>query len=865
MAPATTSPPGTLVLDPPALQRRAVELLAAVDEDGKRAAERVAAAEAHVRLVVLGAARDKELKLLDRAIDLDPYRADAYFLAALASHREGLFGAALERYEQAVALDPTNVSYRFHCGFGFLDAARRPWLADEDATELAEAAAEQLEAALDLDPSHKPAALGAIEAAIYGKATRLRDSITRVFSRVEPEEALRPAVTRLLYQAIFAFRVGKAKNVDQKNRKTMDEIAAVARRWLDVFRGDAALGGVIAAASAKCETAEEICEHVADHARAIPDVRVLRLLLRERLADVADPKQRLALFEGAMARIPALDGIAHDYLQMLHLVAKRAAAEGDVAAAREAWTRCLELDPDNPATTQNLLRLALHEGDRGRAAELTDKLLDLWGLYAELSPRADVVLSRAAARARLAMDEDFVRILDNLGQEKRPTAAAVLDIVRRWLRAQALARLAAEPSLPEQNGAALARALLTGDADAVHRAAMEVLALPVRQKAPVAYFLLGVPKDAADDVILKAREEWRERIVRELANAREAGVPAEPLERYIERASEVTQALVDPAARAAYDAGTCPTAQAEIYRHHTETYRQLVEVATAVEDDDHAARARLADLLASVPDPMRKPYLAVALKDEGWIAVSLRRVRFGGYLEKGWKLLADGAVAAALEIAFKRLADVEAAELSGTHRLRARAVLSDTSRDLWQAVETARGHIQAGLRAAHWSDNPQGIQELRMLAGTDPQHMVQTEAAERAFDLLGKDHSRDALHVLWSAYAGNRGRKISNERPAARIFLSLKPQGTGFYAFGVARALRENVISWYNAVHPTTYNELAWAKQSAMSVTHTAMGWAQYALEHIADDPLRSQVAQPIAQALSRLLGQLQNDARTLT
>ncbi len=214
-------------------------------------------------------------------------------MAALTSHRQGRLAEALERYEQSAALAPKNAEIRFHCGFGFLDAARCPSLPDDDAAELAEVAGEHFEATLAIEPGHAAAALGAIESALYGKATKLRDALPGLFARVAPAEALRPAVTRLLYQAIFAFRVGKAKGVDQKNKKTMADVADVARRWLDAFPSDPALAGIADATVAKCESAEEICARVAEHARLIPDVRVLRMLLRERLADVADTSQRL--------------------------------------------------------------------------------------------------------------------------------------------------------------------------------------------------------------------------------------------------------------------------------------------------------------------------------------------------------------------------------------------------------------------------------------------------------------------------------------------------------------------------------------------------------------------------------------------
>ncbi|WP_437727557.1 hypothetical protein [Sorangium sp. So ce861] len=856
-----------LVLDPLTLQRRATELLAAVDVDPTRAAERIAVAEAHVRLIVLGAERDRASQLLERAIELDPYRADAYLLAALARHREGLLDAALERYEQAVSLDPTRVTLRLHCGFGFLDAARRRSLSDEDAAELADVAAEHFEAALELDPTHVPAALGAIESAIYGKATRLRDSLSRVFSRVAPAEVHLRTMTRLLYQAIFAFRVGKAKGVDEKNKKTMGEIAAIARGWLAAFPSDRGLEGVIAAAAAKCETAVELCERVGEYARAIPDVRILRLLLRERLADVADPKRRLELFEGVMARIPALDGIAHDYLQLMHLVAKRAAAEGNLAAAQAAWTRCETLDPDNPATTQNLLRLALHTGDTRRAAALDRRLSELWAVYAELSPRADVVLSSAAARAQLEVAAEFDGIVQQLHKDgPRPRAQQLIQLVRRWTHAQALARLAAEPALLRDSGATAAAvaALLGGDPGRAHEAALDVLAEPVQGQPPVAYHVLRIPKDAPDELVLFARDDLRERLTRELRQAREAGLPLAPIERFIERATDAIRALTARASRAAYDAATCPAPQAEMYRLHARGYQQLVELAATIhEDDDVSPRERLVSLLRGIPDPIRKPYLAVSWRDEDWVKVMLLRVHFGGVLLNGWQLLKGGETEAVITQCATTLAG--ASGLAAFHRLYALAAFADSRLSPWEAADKVREHAEAAIRSAHWTDPPQGLDEMRQLFSQPLGRIAQHIAARQALDLLESERSGHALRLLFKVYEGHRHKPAPSPTPAAGMFADLTPSGTGFYAFAVARAIRDSVIGWFSASLLQSYEDLTRNKKTARDLTQAAVIWAKYSAQNIGADALRGEEAAQSRPAIIKLLAQLENDDATLS
>jgi len=501
---AATAP--TLALDKATLQRRSLELLARVDADPRAAAERIAAAEAHLRLVVTGASRDQALRLLERAFSLDPYRADIAFAYAVELLRTAQLAAAIEHFDHAAMLAPKDARVRFHRGYALLLAMRESGTGDfaEDAQADFEAAIAEYGA---------PAALGAIEAALYGKTKPLRDGIAKMFARVAPSEEHRAAIARLLYQAIFAFGVGKAKNVDKSNEKTMAEITDVANAWLAAFPNDRVLAGVVAAARAKRDSAEQICEKVAEYARAIPDVRILRLLLRERLADVAEPSRRLELFEAAMAKIPPIDGIAQDYLQLVHLVAKRAVALGDLDGARAAWQSCLARDADNPATVHNLLRLAEHTKD-AKAPALREKLGELWAIYARYSPRADRTYARIAAEIAVDVQRDLDALRDRLRKnEGSPSNDAIEDLLHRMVRAHALARAGADESVRATHPEILAKlvALATPAADSFADA-LRVLATPLPDQPATAYAYYGVPKDVPEDVLEKAiadaREKW---------------------------------------------------------------------------------------------------------------------------------------------------------------------------------------------------------------------------------------------------------------------------------------------------------------------------------------------------------------------
>ncbi len=567
-----------LVRDPAALTARASELTAQLVQSPRSVRERAAAAEAYVRLASTAEGANA-IEHLSRARDLDPYRADIYLLLGVQLQRDGARQAALQHYDHAVLLAPADVRIRSHRAYALLDAAR---IAHDP--DLAAAAGDDFERILGTAPEHPGALIGAVEALLYGKAKQRRNGLAAALARVPPSEALRDAMTRLLYQSVFSFGVGRKKSVDKKNRASMTEIARVAGRWLQAFPGDPALVGVVAATSAKCETAEGICANIASYARDIPDVRIVRLLLRERLADVSDPTRRLELFEGAMEQIPDLDGIAQDYLQLIHLVAKRAAAVGDAHTAAAGWRRCLDRDPNNPGAIDNLLRLAELEGDDDAARELRQRRNELWRIYARFSPRADLVFQRAAAELWAEFDRRVEAVVET--PDALVTAADVYALALRLLRASALGRIGADPEAMASTTADTREQLLDlerSDADA-YTSAFAVLTTLVPPNLPVAYAYLECAKDAPEDVLAEARDGRRADLLDEASD--DASPRGVACGEFLARFDHVTAVLFDPQTREEYDRTTCDARLAELYRGHFDRLHSLGKLLLAVSDPD---------------------------------------------------------------------------------------------------------------------------------------------------------------------------------------------------------------------------------------------------------------------------------------
>ncbi|MFT3767161.1 MAG: hypothetical protein QM820_16815 [Minicystis sp.] len=474
------------------------------------------------------------------------------------------------------------------------------------------------------------------------------------------------------------------------------------------------------------------------------------------------------------------------------------------------------------------------------------------------------MLSRAAARSQATVEAELTALMDRFEkEEKRPTTAELTELVHRWARAQALARLAVEPGRPEDD-APLARTLLAGARADVFAAAGKVLDRPLGWEPPVAYAFFGVPKDATEETLARAGEAFRDQIARIIAEEQKTGGSVAMFEELLDRAAKSTAVLFDATTRAAYDASTCPTPRAEMYRRHTIGYVRIVELsAGAAEEDDPRDRAALATMLAEIPAPIRRMYLPTSIRNDDWVKVMLLRARYSGTIARGWKLLNEGEGSAVVDLCRGELAG--ARELCSFHRLRAFALLADGRVTVWEAAEGARQEAQAALRCVHWTDPTPGVMEIRNVANLSTAALAQHGAAERALKLVGQDLTRDAILTLWSAYPGHEKKRPQNYSPAGRHFDGLAPRGGGFYAFATARALRANVITWFNNGSPSSHEEHWHMKRYALNVTRIALAWAEHAEENIATDPLRAGAAMEVLAALADLKKALEKDRRMLS
>ncbi len=547
---------------------------------------------------------------------------------------------------------------------------------------------------------------------------------------------------------------------------------------------------------------------------------------------------------------------------MAHLAAKRAVVEGDTAAARDAWQRCLALDPESPAVNQNLLRLSMHAGDTQGAARFDRRLEELWGLYAEAGREG--VLVRASARAKLALDADMDAVLERLQkQEKKPSVAEMTNLVHRWARAEAQRRLVLEPALAVDLGGSAVAALISGAPKSVLESALSILARPLGGEPPIAYGYFGATKNVSPANLAKARDDWRAELERDMAERRRVGVSTADYERLIERGLTATRILFDPATRARYDDATLPAPRADFCYGHAQGFRRLVDLSCFVADEGEADRGPLATLLGRIPRVVIGPYLSVGLRDEGWLVWALQRVRYAGLISQGFRLLEKGEVDAAIDLC---------AKLDASQRALGVALESGVGPPppYGRPVERREGERVAGGRRRALARARRGpaLPLVRPGAGhgghpgareAARREIAQRVATVRAGKLLEHNRTADALAVLWDVYPGYRGKPMPTRAPRASAF-PLAPAGPPGFAFRVAQALREDVVSWFNTTRPTTRIEVEQRKSLARSVTSGAARWARYAAEQARGDP----GTQPLAQAAMRLLETLGKDEARL-
>jgi hypothetical protein len=238
------------------------------------------------------------------------------------------------------------------------------------------------------------------------------------------------------------------------------------------------------------------------------------------------------------------------------------------------------------------------------------------------------------------------------------------------------------------------------------------------------------------------------------------------------------------------------------------------------------------------------------------------RVRYSGVIAKAWRLFEKDDYQAVIQLCTEQLGGAH--ELAAAHRLRAQVTLEEPGGTLWTVVDRALDHARQAVRLAHWSDPTQPVLEIQAFASQPATALAQRVASARAMKCLERERSREALHILWSAYPEHRGAPVPTVTPVASAFASLAPNGTPGYAFRVAQAMRSNGIAWFNAQSPSSYGEQARLKRDALAITQAAIAWGTYALTVHRRDPSPPPAAEQIASVIEELIAALRRDQRGL-
>jgi tetratricopeptide (TPR) repeat protein len=818
----------TVTRDPVRLRKKLDELAARAAADPADLDARRAAGEACLRLAVL---EGGDRGLLRRAVELDPYRAEAWLLLGRMDREAGAHELACERLDTAALVggeSPAVQLERAKAWIGLAIAARAATHADQ--------------AVALLTPLHErntdPEILIAlIEALVHGSATVMRERTPVLLERGELRTIDPDRLVRLLYLVVLSLDVGD--KADELNRPVLDAVTRVVER----ARPSPALAGVLAATKAKRCTAVEITNQIDELARDLPDVRIVRLVLRERLATIDDPSQRLALFEQAMGRIPSLDGIAHDYLQLQHLVAKRSLATGDFTVARANWESCLLRDPDNLAVLENLERLAVAIGDTEAATSARARIHELRVIYTTYGPRADVVLARAAA----AVLDQLETRLQATSEQPQPALDEIAELARILGRATALHRLAHEPTVRRATPIAAIDALLDRGRDDVFELAAEILAKPTFEELPLAYAHLELAKDAPDAAIVATREH-------ELS-ARHDDDPAAG--KWRERLAAETAMLLDPEQRAAYDAKTAELELSEVLRAHVQMVLVLLEAVGRCQDQDPTVRqAIIAQLRQLVPASLQ-PYFEIALRMPAALALDVfASTLLAAPLETARAHFAANRLEGGLDLLKKHAA--AGADHSGFLTLMALHSIPDPRVPLETAAEVARAFARRA-NAVWGGAHPDP--KIRAMAADPDLAFREHAACERAAFLLIRNKERAALEALWWGHPSTTDR-MPPGNPPVDAWKDVPIAGGARFMLVVARAMRQSTTVWCNAQNMllrTTYESLG-LRRTVLLAQRLAYWWAVAGHEAVtASGKLE------LLQQAEALLKGLEHDRKTYT
>lgn len=802
-----------MIRDAAQLRSRAEALSARAVRDPHDFDARRGAAEALLRLAIIEGG-DDALALLRRAAELDPYRGEVWLLLARADRDAGAHALAAERLDVAALLLPGD--RRVALLRAKLLCAQA---SSSRSSELGDRAVAELEPLLGAAPDDQELLTAMLESLLHGKPSVMRKRAPALLAGLRPG----PAIERIAYLVVLSPGIGD--RYDDANQAVLEAAIALAARC------NPSLSGVICAARAKMMTAEEICDRVDVLAASIADVRIVRLLLRERLATVADPIERLGLFERAMAKIPALDGITHDYLQLLHLVAKRSLATGDATTAIAHWRACLARDPDNLAALENLARLSATPHDT--ANPLAAQITELRRIYAVHSPRADLVLLRACATLVSGVTAELERTVSS---ERRLGLRDVFRLVRALMRGLALGRLARDPVARAATPTQVIANLLD-DAAPVLDDATAVIAQPLFDEPPVAYALVNVAKDVPHDEFVARytfaierapSEAWRTLVVGEV----------EP--------------LLDPARRADYDTRTSGVELAELLRMQAHQVRLLLGAVTAAERIDIADRVEVVAMIRRLVPAAVWPYLRAELRsvDDHTLEAAFQQALLGPVLDAARRDFAAGNVEAGLD-RLSAHADV-ATGCFVYHDLVAAYSALDLRITVEQAAEQARAHARraVALRGPRTNKTP------AEMASDGDAAFAERIAIQRAQALLHGGNDRAALDTLWWAHPDTEGKMPAANLPVLP-WIPVARTGSPDYRLATAQAMRAATRAWYATQRASSRWAAIDASRSVMLALRTAFSWAHAARESAAG-------SESYRNASEQLLDLLRADRRQL-
>ncbi len=559
-----------------ALKRATVLLKVKLENSPKQGEYPIALAELLFRLSRRTETAEKQIKLLTRAKELDPYDVRFRLALGLAQQTAGEYRLALDEFWAAAAVARANPHPWLLAGklFVFLyDSSPKAKL------KLIDRALESFDRALEISPGLPEAHAAKLLAATFARVSspdrsRLLKLLPKSLLALSPDEKLIPFVSFLGASIAFSLHFPKhAFSRNPQDKLTEAERSARSRGllaleeglqpWLAAFPDDKKIRFTASLPRLLDADENSLKERLAAALSTSSQNGLVHLFLHQKLEEFGGPRKRMETVHGLTESTPLVSGLGREALAARNLAAREAILEGNLPEAMRIWREGLDLDPHNWAFHNNLALAALSRRDARAAACYLENSFGLLLMQWSLAPENPAPLRFLASKF-----ESFSgRLRDAVVAALHETGTVDPSLLSAWV-GETRASLAVRAfALQCEKGKCLHDAeflhyirkipVIAPAPFAVPNSLRTLLEAKLTGPPPLHYEVLGVTPGMPQDELEKQAQAMRDRLQNEMRTP----LPPPALSRLkerIARAEEACKILSNVEERRKYD-GKCLT------------------------------------------------------------------------------------------------------------------------------------------------------------------------------------------------------------------------------------------------------------------------------------------------------------------